>query len=563
MASSIQCDDVHFEIIKQAILETLNTTDKSNENVNIKHFKEYYDKNYFCNHLNKFNNSDKLIEQYTEIINEYVSKYGINKNINQTFPTYSSLEYTTYNRNKLDDYEIDGLGKFKKNRYNNLLLEEDKLNEIEEIEKNENQKTIQENRDFVLKNQINIDTGELPFPLSCFQDTKDLGEGRDTIYQTNSNRRYNYNENENSDTSAMINLPSNYGECEKISYININSTDFIRPETLPKNELALLLNDVNTLTSTDNINYTDYKIKLSEYGDDTNYYVTEIELVQCSIPVTYFNFAEILKNNKFYIYITSNNISNPIEITIKDGFYLPDDLANELEYQLNQTCYQLYDNDVSINILQQENNSINVLEKSQLKCFKVFYNKVTQKFIIGNTFEEFELKEFSNKTYCLRDLGFTFKIDKISSINDKTKLPISYLDYKKIWLTPYIDSLNIHYFESDFAPKLLGPRVIYMCLSNSNTNPYSSDINNIQSFKNSKKNCFAKIPITDLPYAEIQDSKNGYLQNKFKKVEGSLTIKDLYFHFFYIINNTIIKIDFKNNEFNFTLKICGYEIKQQ
>lgn len=506
MSSGIECDDIHFEVMKQAILETLNTTDKSNKNINIEHFKKYYDRNFFCNYLNKFNDNKKLLSQYTEIINEYVKRYGIEKNKNQPLPAYSSLDSTNYSTLLRDVECLKDTTIKEKNDYNKLLLEEDEIDKIKEKEKE-----IEEETEKIFKPDIKIDIPGIDLDLS--EDELDL------IVKP--------------PPALVIKTPPPTGEGQQVCntyYINVESSQFVTP------------------TGDHTVNNNEYSVNITKYTDIVNNIkVYEIELLQCSIPITNYNFSKDLNNNSFQITI-NNNITCDISLT--DGFYLPDDLANELEYQLNQTCYDLYDNDISVNILQQEINSINNLTNSQLICFKVFYNRVTQRFIIGNTYESFNLDP--NNSNCLRNLGITDANYNSSQYVNKI---VGYLDNKKIWLTPYDNSSNnVHYIEGDNPPKLLGPRCIYMKLSNKQTSLNNPEFNNIKLIK---KNYFAKIPITNLPYAEIQDSKNGYLQNKVI-IKNEDPITHLYFAFYYYINNDETgPIEFKNNEFNFILKICG------
>jgi hypothetical protein len=312
--------------------------------------------------------------------------------------------------------------------------------------------------------------------------------------------------------------------------LNLNlETIYINVESSATKDIITLVDTTYTL----NVN--------TIYGGNIEY-IREIELIQCSFPVTNYNFSESLKNNKFYI----TRGSNETPITIPDGFYLPDDLANEIEYQLNQEIYQLYDNDISANLLQNEllsqNNSPSILT-----CFKVFYNKVTQRFIIGNTHETFTLTEYDSMN-CLSDIGFNV----LPKEADPSGVCVGYVNYKKRWLTSPDPTLPTYNVKTSDPPKLLGPRTIYMKLFNQSNDQIL--FNNIK--LDSSKRYFAKIPISNLPYAEIQDSKNGYLQNKVTlPYNEPYFINKLSFSFWHFVNGDEKRIYFENNEFNFTLKI--------
>jgi hypothetical protein len=146
----------------------------------------------------------------------------------------------------------------------------------------------------------------------------------------------------------------------------------------------------------------------------------------------------------------------------------------------------------------------------------------------------------------LKDIGFE-TINNIIAVPDTIKI-VGYVNYKKRWLTPYNNS--IYFAETDIPPKLLGPRTIYMKLE---LNTESKILNNIR--LDNTIEYFAKIPISNLPYAEIQDSKNGYLQNKVILSQPQNKVDSLSFSFYHYVNGKELLIDFKNNDFNFTLKI--------
>ena len=199
----------------------------------------------------------------------------------------------------------------------------------------------------------------------------------------------------------------------------------------------------------------------------------------------------------------------------------------------------------------------NLLHKSNYNTgyafFKVVFNKVKNRIIIANTKHSFTITSTGDDTNTqnnlLNYLGFENNVKE--SFDTSGNLYLGYLDYKKTVLYPANNNNNtIYYIETDNPPNILGPRIIYMQLKDTK-NP--NDLNTIiNKRKQPGLNYFAKIPISNLPFAEIQDSDKGYLKN-IVTIPGGIIIKELIFNFKH--HNSSSNMSFKNTEFNFTLEI--------
>ena len=391
----------------------------------------------------------------------------------------------------------------------------------------------------------------------------------------------NYDKNKDND-KLIIEFVTSYFELQNVKndinldekiITSLQSTDYVDVIDYKHDELVikkheyverfkqnLITKTLFTFHSSDfdttNINieneYTINVAELQKIGETSKIY--SIKLVQCSIPINYKTYSsDNYTNTQFTITVTIDLSNITKIITIEDGFYLPDELANEIEFQLNKNIYDYYGTDESANLLD------NLLHKSNYNTgyafFKVVFNKVKNRIIIANTKHSFNItnkgteKDGNTENNLLNYLGFeNNNVDNY--FNTSGNLYLGYLDYKKTVIYPANNNSNIYYIESDNPPNILGPRIIYMQLKSNENN---DDLNTIINKSNTVKvNYFAKIPISNLPFAEIQDSDKGYLKN-IVKIPGGKLIQNLVFNFKH--HNSESNMSFKNTEFNFTLEI--------
>jgi hypothetical protein len=155
--------------------------------------------------------------------------------------------------------------------------------------------------------------------------------------------------------------------------------------------------------------------------------VSTIQLVECNITTTTFTFSREYQNTKFSFKVFPNVVTNPSEIEtlayyymnngdppstgrgntyygeISEGFYRPEQLVNELEFQMNRAVANYLiarDEYVDPNDTSPPaplSSIFRTVPKDQIySYFKVKYDSVTQQIWFANTHDRFELR-FSEK----------------------------------------------------------------------------------------------------------------------------------------------------------------------
>lgn len=253
--------------------------------------------------------------------------------------------------------------------------------------------------------------------------------------------------------------------------------------------------------------------------------VYALRLVSINIPNNIIPFTNSYQNTKMKISISHDISGAPTAesdaidafysydanttVTINDGIYTPDELAKELEYQLNAAVSK------DLNLTYDK--------------FIVKYDKTRYKFIFINTRDNFVFDTYKRITYtdvpCGQknvwfnyanwglpyNLGFrrnagypTIEVDELNFAYDSTTyLPSSDSSYN-----------TVKYLESHDFIDINIPDCVYMELDKYNSidelYPYSdstsSTYNNDYSGKNNS--AFAKIPLLKLPYNSMNDIKD-------------------------------------------------------
>jgi len=303
--------------------------------------------------------------------------------------------------------------------------------------------------------------------------------------------------------------------------------------------------------------------------------VQSMRLLEIQVPSNYYSFSNELQNTKFKfrfstvstawstssipaIYTILNNAGD-FEITIQNGFYDPDEIASEIQNRMNKAITDyLFDNGVTY-----------VYDK-----FVVANDKAGMKIFFGNTIDSFVLLFSERMEYTLQQCeqatawerytqwGFPFFVgfekDDYTSITSNDEL---FFFYKSAdpWLTYSDDpsSNSVYYVEAPFIYRLFGENTIYMELEKYNTIdeivPFSQSTNSTYNndYSGRVNSAFAKIPITILPYGQVFDSRNGFLQNvthfdppveKIQKVKVKFR------------NHVGILVDFQDLPINFTIE---------
>ena len=285
---------------------------------------------------------------------------------------------------------------------------------------------------------------------------------------------------------------------------------------------------------------------------DTMYNVQSLRLVQSTFPGQYYVFSDNYQNTQFY-FNTPHSPDPMLLLPIQEGLYTPIQLSTELTNKMNETLVA---------------NSV-ILDGS----FNVFYNEVSQKFLIGNTDSSFNLLFSQQVSY-----------NGISCTNNPTMwyhyanwglpyyLGFAKTDYASISNVPDIDYLGncdcdcnvpivhpdiTHYVEAPFTATINGENCIYMEVDkyNSYDEMYPYNKSSCQMFDNNAYNgkvnsAFAKIPIVN-NLAVNPDSRSLFLQNVVDYDPPIERITRLLFKFRFHDGRLV---DFQNKNFDFSIE---------
>jgi len=300
--------------------------------------------------------------------------------------------------------------------------------------------------------------------------------------------------------------------------------------------------------------------------------VETVRLAEISLPTNFDTFSNDLQNTrmKFSILYMNNAVEQEYSctITIDRGTYLPEELAHEVENKMNITCYG---------------------PGSGCSHFHVCYNKVGNRFHIGNDIDRFILSFAADNLYddiCRTGQAVqpTTKVfDRYSGWGLGAALGFDKIDYKgalhtenphfkyrgkwvgisagpTLWFaidTDHGPSTNCSTIEAPNAPNLAGESTVYMEIDRLNTMdelyPYT-DTNDGRDASGSRlRSCFAKIPLirSSSSTGSTYDSKNAFLSNVVQYSPPIERITKLKFKF---RTHDGILVDFQNIPFTFTLE---------
>ena len=312
--------------------------------------------------------------------------------------------------------------------------------------------------------------------------------------------------------------------------------------------------------------------------------VQSLRLVEIQLPANYYVFSNALQNTKLQFYLTpslstqtqiytalGNRTSQPYEITIQEGSYTEDEMANELTNLMN---------DAVQNYLRQDAGIIT----ATYDRFSVFYDKVSSKMYFGNNFDKFSFNFSQQIAYNLScettlnqrqpivwnqyanwGLPYNLGFEKKSYQSQGTIEPIKFNYNNYTWLTPdptympnYPANLPQAYYLTSSLSKtrFYGDSVIYMELDKYNSydelDPYKERTNNMYNndYSGRVNSAFAKIPLNIFYNRQYFDSRNAFLQNVSQYTVPIEKIRKLKFLFRYHDGRLV---DFNNQNFNFTI----------
>lgn len=310
--------------------------------------------------------------------------------------------------------------------------------------------------------------------------------------------------------------------------------------------------------------------------------IHSMRLVDIIIPINYYTFSNDSQNTKFSFKVIPKNaadafytnlvsVSNEsFQAQIQEGFYEPNELANEMKHRMNQ----------AVTAKHHTNGGSETYDK-----FDVFYDKVAQKFWFGNTQDDFTLTFDEQINYDLSNnkqpnvwnhytkwglpsyLGFEKKT--YTTTSDMSGVDFTYMlnDSPWEWIEPATQGMPVYYIKAPKTMNIAGEKIIYMEIekysSYDELEPYSQATTDLykrgapyktgqNDFGTKVNSAFAKIPVTTLPHGETYESRNGFLQNVTIFDPPLERISKLKFLFRYHDGRLV---DFQDNPINFTIEL--------
>lgn len=361
---------------------------------------------------------------------------------------------------------------------------------------------------------------------------------------------------------------SNYGQV----FPNVETTHPL----IPREKTYMLDRKIVTVHSEDRdttkwANANHFEIDLPEAMTQ----VESIRLLDSSFPTNQYVFSNAYQNTKLVFSVVMDasdqaypawlEVSNQVfTATIEEGFYTPDDLVNELSAKMNDAITSDM-RDLSDAL------ATSGYTYSEFTCY---YHTVKHKILFGNTRDAFSLELDIRPTYTSTSgcpssqdiwtqsnrwgLGAYLGFDKI--VYDSGANPVDepiQIDYaNETWMTPDASDA-VHSLEPPHCLDIFGENQLYMEVDKYNgideIQPYPTNTNAMYNAQYGGKvnSAFAKIPLTQIPYAQYFDTRNSFLNymTVFRKPLERIT--KLKFTFRYHDGRLV---DFRNMPFSFTIE---------
>jgi hypothetical protein len=306
--------------------------------------------------------------------------------------------------------------------------------------------------------------------------------------------------------------------------------------------------------------------------------ITSIRLINTSIPNNLYTFTNDYQNIKFRFKIIEDisgtsaektflqnfyATGNYFEVTIDEGFYQPEELANELQAKLNKII-----TDTLITF------SSGGLPASYIyNHFRVKYNNTQHKYYFINLRDNFKFLFDSKITYDNLSCGQREVWEQYSNWGLPYNLGFEKKEYNASFnlydIAFYYDnsifiadsnsaSDGVHYISSPLCIDIFGEDCIYMELDRYNSideiKPYSKNTSSIYNndYNGITNSAFAKIPLFTTPFTQIYDSKNGFINNITFFKSPLPKLRKMKFKFRYHDGRLV---DFKNLPFSFTIEV--------
>ena len=310
--------------------------------------------------------------------------------------------------------------------------------------------------------------------------------------------------------------------------------------------------------------------------------VQSVRLAEIGLPNNQYIFSNNQQNTKLSFLLDpkvsnrpaeylalAQHVDTPFIITIQEGTYTPDQMASELQNNMNNVVTTWL-----------ESKSVTTVPYNR---FVVIYDNVGQRFYFGNTYDDFR---FDYKKKIVYDISCNmsqidryfdvwdqytnwglpsflgFNKEMYTTTSSKNSLYLNYTKPPTEWLKPDtslatpVQKASAYYLIAPLISSIGGDNVIYMEMDKYNSmdelSPYSDKTNNMYNndYNGVVNAAFAKIPITSSPGTYVFDSRTNFLQNISSYFPPIDKVRKLKFKFRYHDERLV---EFKDNNFNFTL----------
>jgi hypothetical protein len=237
--------------------------------------------------------------------------------------------------------------------------------------------------------------------------------------------------------------------------------------------------------------------------------IQSMRLINTIFPSNQYLFTNNYQNTKLNFDISGATIT----AEINEGFYEPEQLANELANALNDAVNAFFGITTYV-------------------YFKCKYHAVKHKIFIANTKETFTLRFDDEILYDIScgqpnvwshyvKWGLPYYLGYQKKEYTPTSITGSYsFSYQSTgWIKPTLPSTQVFVSEPPCTLDIFGENSMYMELEKYNSideiEPYSE--NTISAYYNdyhgNVNSAFAKIPLQQFPFSQVYDSRNAYLTN--------------------------------------------------
>jgi len=313
--------------------------------------------------------------------------------------------------------------------------------------------------------------------------------------------------------------------------------------------------------------------------------VQSMRLVEIKLPANYYNFSILNQNTKMSFSFDTVNVnwsgpSSPdpaiyailanaglFTIQVENGFFNPNQITIDIQNRMNDIVTQYL-----------AANGISYIYNK----FVVFNDTVGQKIFFGNSCDSFILHFSKQEFYDIPDCGATVTFFRPNQWGMPANLGYKKLEYFSdastnslkfywagndvsscIWLSPSTSPVSneVFFVTPSFQYDLFYISNIYMEIEKYNSMDELYAYPNQVTVTNSQyggivDGAFAKIPLTTLPYGQVFDSRNGFLQNMTVFETPLERISKLKFKF---RDHYGSPIDWQNFPFDFTLEFYCFK----